>query len=81
MGQRFTSLMMKMAAQSPEDGAMGLLACMCHPEAKSGQFWGPGMGLMASKGKAEPADLEPFYDNPETRELIWAKSSEAVGVL
>ena len=52
---------------------------LCLPDAKSGQFYGPGSGMMAPKGKAVPFDLESFYDNPETRELLWAKSEEAIG--
>ncbi len=65
-------------AQSAEDGAMGILSCMCLPEAESGQFWGPGSGASAMRGPAEPFALESFYDNEATRELLWAKSEEAV---
>ena len=78
MGSRFTGLFMRLG-QSPEDGAMGILSCMCLPEAKSGQFYGPGSGMMARRGRAVPFDLESFYDNPETRELLWSKSEEAIG--
>ncbi len=79
MGRFFTGLFMRLS-QSTEDGAMGLISCMCHPDARSGQFWGPGMHLTALKGAVAPAELEPFYDNPETRELLWRKSNEAVGI-
>lgn len=78
MGSLFTNLMMRFS-QSPEDGAMGLISCMALPDAKSGQFYGPGSGTSAFRGKAEPFDLEPFYDNAETRDLLWSKSEEATG--
>lgn len=78
MGSLFTNLMMRFS-QSPEDGAMGLISCMALTDAKSGQFYGPGKGMSAYKGKAEPFDLEPFYDNAETRDLLWSKSEEAIG--
>lgn len=79
MGSLFTNLMMRFS-QSPEDGAMGILSCMCLPDAESGQFYGPGSGASAFRGKAEPFALEPFYDNDETRELLWRLSEKAVGV-
>lgn len=78
MGALFTSMFMKFS-QSPQEGAMGILSCMCLPEAKSGQFYGPGSGAMAMRGKAKPFDLEPYYDNSETRDLLWTKSEEAIG--
>ncbi|MFT7647870.1 MAG: NAD(P)-dependent dehydrogenase (short-subunit alcohol dehydrogenase family) [Candidatus Poriferisodalaceae bacterium] len=78
MGSRFTGMFMRFS-QTPEDGAMGLLSCMCLTEAESGQFYGPGSGAFAIKGKAEPFALESFYDNAETRDLLWRKSEEAIG--
>ena len=69
---------MKMS-QSMEDGAMGLISCMFLPEAQSGEFYGPGKGSMAMKGKAIMFPLEAFYDNEGTRNLIWEKSCEAIG--
>ncbi len=79
MGNLFTNLMMRFS-QSPEDGAMGLLSCMSLPNAESGQFYGPGSGTSAFRGKAEPFPLESFYDNEQTRDLLWRLSEEAVGV-
>ncbi len=78
MGSLFTNVMMRFS-QSPEDGAMGLISCMALADATSGQFYGPGKGMAAYKGAAEPFDLEPFYDNTETRDLLWNKSEEAIG--
>ena len=75
----FTKMFMKLS-QSEEDGAMGLISCMCLHEAQSGQFYGPGKGMMALKGQAEPFALEPLYDNEETRNMLWEKSNEAVGL-
>ena len=37
--QKMTRFMMK-RSQSEEDGSIGILSCICLPEAKSGQFWG-----------------------------------------
>lgn len=78
MGRRFTDLFMTLS-QSAEDGAMGLLSCMCRPEAESGQFYGPGAGFFALKGPAEPFALEAFYDNDATRDLLWDRSCAAIG--
>ena len=66
-------------AQSMEDGAMGILSCLCLPGVPSGTFYGPGHSFFAFSGPARPFALEPFYDNPATRELLWSKSCEAVG--
>jgi NAD(P)-dependent dehydrogenase (short-subunit alcohol dehydrogenase family) len=76
MGRAFTRWFMKMS-QSMEDGAMGLISCMCLPDAQSGQFYGP--GKVGTKGRAVPFDLEPYYDNDATRDLLWHKSEEAIG--
>jgi len=47
--------------------------------AQSGQFYGPGLGPMAIKGEAKPYGLEEFYNNPETRDLLWETSCKAIG--
>lgn len=78
MGKWFTKQFMKMA-QSFEDGSLGILSGIAHPEARSGQFWGPGSGNFSMKGKAKPFDFERFYDNPDTRDLLWTQSEEAIG--
>lgn len=78
MGGFFTDIMMRLG-QSQEDGAMGILSCMCLLGARSGQFYGPGKGSVALKGPAKPFALESFYDNPTTRTLLWEKSEEAIG--
>lgn len=79
MNRLFTNLFMRMS-QSAQDGALGILSAMCLPEAKSGQFWGPGSGILtAMRGPAVAFELEPFYDNEATRSLLWDKSCAAVG--
>jgi len=78
MGRMFTNVFMRIS-QSAEDGAMGILSCICLADATSGQFYGPGSGMMAARGPAVPFALESFYDNDETRELLWKSSSEAIG--
>jgi NAD(P)-dependent dehydrogenase (short-subunit alcohol dehydrogenase family) len=74
------SILARFLSQSEEDGALGILSCAVLPEAVCGEFYGPGLGMMASKGSAKAYQLEAQYDNPETRELLWEKSCEAVGV-
>lgn len=78
MGARFTRFMMRFS-QSTEDGAMGIISCMCLPQAESGEFYGPGSGSFAMKGPAKAFALESFYDNEATRSLLWDKSCEAIG--
>ncbi|NQV49399.1 MAG: SDR family NAD(P)-dependent oxidoreductase [Candidatus Marinimicrobia bacterium] len=77
MGSWFTGLFMK-SGQSQEDGAIGIIKCMADPDAKSGDFIGPGAGRMAMKGPVVTFALEDFYNNIETRELLWSKSCEAI---
>ena len=75
----WTSWFAKFVSQSPEDGTLGLLSCAVLPEAKSGEFWGPGSGMMATKGEAKPFGMEKQYDNETTKEMIWSKSCAAIG--
>ncbi len=78
MAKILTRFMMK-RSQSEEDGSIGILSCMCLPEVESGQFWGPGKGMMAMKGKVKPFNLEKSYNNTETKKLLWEKSCKAIG--
>ena len=78
MSKWSTGFMMRMG-QSQADGAIGIIKGMADPESKSGDFIGPGKGRMAMKGPVVNFSLEDFYDNPETRELLWSKSNEAIG--
>lgn len=78
MGGLSTKLFMTMS-QTPAEGAMGILSCMCLPEAKSGEFYGPGAKSWSMRGPARPFALEGFYDNDATRDLLWSKSCDAIG--
>ena len=78
MGTWMTSQMMK-SGQTKEDGAIGIIKCMTDPTLDSGIFVGPGAGKMAMKGPVISFDLEPFYDNQYTKDLLWTKSCEAIG--
>jgi len=81
-GMRVNSVMnfvLNMISQSPEDGAVGIIKGMCDPSVKSGDFIGPGAGRMAANGPVITFALEDFYNNAETRDLLWHKSCEAIG--
>ena len=75
----WTGLFAKFVSQSEEDGTLGILSAAVLPDAQSGMFYGPGMGMMASKGEAKPYPLEKQYDNDQTINLIWEKSCTAIG--
>lgn len=76
MGEILTKISMRFS-QSAEDGAMGIISCMCLPKATSGQFYGPGSKASSLQGTAEPFALESFYDNDATRSLLWSASEAA----
>jgi len=73
---------MKAGSQSSEDGACGMLTCMCSPDAKSGEFYGPGAGKLAVSGKAVKLnkDIDKNSANVESRQLLWDACVKAVGV-
>jgi len=75
----WTSILARVISQSEEDGTLGILTCATSPDVKCGEFYGPGSGLMASKGEAKPFPLEKQYNNDKTIEMIWTKSCEAIG--
>jgi len=77
MGAWMTSQFMK-SGQSKEDGALGIIKCMTDSNANSGEFYGPGKGKMDGKGPAIMFKLENFYDNRESKDLLWEKSCEAI---
>ena len=78
MGAWMTSQFMK-SGQTMEDGAIGIIKCMSDSNAKSGEFYGPGKGKMDGKGPVVKFELEDFYDNKESKDLLWNKSCEAIG--
>ena len=65
--------------QTMEDGALGIIKCMVDVDAKSGEFYGPGTGMLALKGPVIKFGLEKFYNNRKTKNLLWTKSCEAIG--
>ena len=67
----FTKYLMKFG-QSEKDGTLGLLRCIADPKIISGSIVGP--GLKGAKGKAKSYPLEPFYDNPEVKSMLWTKT-------
>ena len=77
MGSYMTGKMMG-GGQTMEDGAIGIIKCIADTDAMSGDFYGPGSGKMAMKGNVIKFGLEEFYNNKETKDLLWNKSSEAI---
>jgi len=77
MGAWMTSQFMK-SGQSMEDGAIGIIKCIADSNAMSGDFYGPGKGRMDGKGPVIKFSLEDFYNNQETKDLLWNKSCEAI---
>ena len=65
-------------AQSEEDGAMALIKALASDDVSSGIFIGPGRGKMAAGGPVINFELEKYYDNEETINLLWTKSCDAV---
>jgi len=78
MGAWMISQFMK-SGQSMEDGALRIIKCITDSNAKSGEFYGLGSGKMDMKGQVIKFDLEKFYNNKETKNLLWGKSCEAIG--
>ena len=66
--------------QSGEDRSLGILRCIAGVDVESGEFVGPGMAMAAMKGPALSYPLEAYYDNPETRELLWNHSYKAADI-
>ena len=67
------------SGQTGEDGAIGIIKCMADKNVNGGDFVGPGAGKFAIKGPVVTFALEAFYDNRETKDLLWQKSCEAIG--
>ena len=78
MGAFMTGKMMG-GGQTMEDGAIGIIKCIGDSDAMSGDFYGPGSGKMDMKGPVVKFGLEEFYDNRETKDLLWEKSCDAIG--
>lgn len=62
-------------AQSPEDGATGIIRCCADPEAESGDFYGPKQWT-GFPGKLTPEDS---LSDPENIRINWEGCEAAVG--
>ncbi len=62
-------------AQSPEDGATGIIRCCADPEAQTGDFYGPKQWT-GFPGKLEPEDS---LSAPENIRINWEGCEAAVG--
>mmetsp|Transcript_23046 Transcript_23046/g.43319 ORF Transcript_23046/g.43319 Transcript_23046/m.43319 type:complete len:362 (+) Transcript_23046:49-1134(+) len=78
---------MAMTTQSEEDGTVGILRCAMHPDAQSGEFYGP-LGRGGGTGAHDPYEYygpvgvlkeEPFADT-DAQEMLWRTSEKATGV-
>ena len=64
--------------QSPEDGAMGIIKGMMHPDAQSGVLYGPKNS--GTKGKAVINKPKNYENNPASMSMLWRTSEAATGV-
>jgi len=62
--------------QSSEDGAMGIIKGMLHPDVASGVHYGPA----ATKGPAVPNEQKPYETDPDAIQMLWETSEAATGV-
>jgi NAD(P)-dependent dehydrogenase (short-subunit alcohol dehydrogenase family) len=63
------------AAQSVEDGTLGITRASCEPGVPGAGFFGPTV-----LGRGGPAELLPAERNPEGERLLWTASLEATGL-
>jgi NAD(P)-dependent dehydrogenase (short-subunit alcohol dehydrogenase family) len=63
-------------AQTPEDGASGIVRAAMDPNAQAGDFYGPTAGWAGFPDKLEPEEL--LY-NPENIQIFWEGCEKAVG--
>ncbi|CAB9526725.1 Dehydrogenase/reductase SDR family member on chromosome X [Seminavis robusta] len=62
--------------QTPEDGAMGILKGMMHPDVQSGVHYGPA----GTKGPAVINEEKPYEVDPEGIKMLWETSQAATGI-
>lgn len=63
------------AAQSVEDGALGITRACCEPGVESGGFYGP-----AGRAQGGPAELLPPERDAEAERLLWVESLKTTGL-
>lgn len=61
-------------SQSKEDGAMGILTCMCSANVKSGEFYGPA----GATGPAKRVGFG-FLTTKKAEKVLWEASEAALG--
>jgi len=64
--------------QTQEDGAMGLIRGMMHPDAESGVLYGPA-GMTKTKGPAVVNPPNAWENDPKAIEMLWETSEAATG--
>lgn len=86
-GEGMTAVVMQyvipLMAQTPEDGAMGILRGMMHPDAVSGDLYGPndaGALAVGFSGPAVAIPPKPYEIDPRAIEMLWKMSEDATGV-
>ena len=74
---------MQYIAQSPEDGACGLILGMTSPTAESGVLYGPlswWTKKSAMSGEPKPNPPQPYETDPKAIAMLWRTSEAATGV-
>ena len=74
----FKRFIMQANYQAMEDGALGIIKCICQPDVESGDFFGPGPTGNAYKGDATKFTPEAACTSDANKKLLWAKSEEAI---
>lgn len=72
-----TQVAIPLFMQSAEDGAMGLLKAMTHPDAESGTLYGP----KTTTGLPVEIPAESFEVDPEAFQMLWETSEQATGIV
>ena len=66
-------------AMSAEDGAVGMILCMCEPGLPSGTFYGPRWIMIGDAVKLTPERQLVSELATEHKQLLWEESCKAVG--
>jgi len=74
MMESILSLLMTFS-QSAEDGSMGIIQCMCGPDANSGELWGP----KSMTGKPQKLKPEKLLTYEDSKNMLWELSCKAIG--
>ena len=66
--------------QSQEDGALSSIIAITDTNVKSGEFWGPTLGLGWMRGQPKLIKPEKYCTDTASIDLLWKVSEAAVGV-